>query len=151
MSFTQKSTIVYHIVARRVYREIDKNKSNHENTNIRCICTLKLCYILHADNFAFVLTITIQRILQVRTFQDLETMQLMAITRKVHWQMPGLWYVRWAFNDRPLCGWCPGSTIPDCISVGKASFPSKSDPTFKYLYCISIPFVKTLPCHMKKQ
>ena len=84
MSFTQKSTIVYHIVARRVYREIDKNKSNHENTNIRCICTLKLCYILHADNFAFVLTITIQRILQVRTFQDLETMQLMAITRKVH-------------------------------------------------------------------
>ena len=34
-----------------------QNKLNHENTDIRCIRTLGLWYIFHADIFAFVLTI----------------------------------------------------------------------------------------------
>ena len=97
-------------------------------------------------------TTAYQGIPQVLTFEDLEIMQLITvITRKVHWPTPGLWDVRSAINHGPSYGWCPGSITPDCISVGKVSFPRKNDPTFKYHYDISFPFVKTLPCHITRR
>ena len=130
LSFTTQkpTTVVYHIVALRKHRETDKNNFNHENTNIRCICILKLCYIFHGDICAFVLTITT------------------AYTAGPHFSRPWNNATNYGNNQkdtltnarsmtcalcheyRPLCGWCPGSIIPDCISVGKSVLSKKERP-----------------------
>ena len=116
------------------------------------VSALKSCSIFHADISCLFWTPFRRHIPQVLTFQDLETMQIiMAIGKKVHWPTPRPWHVCCAINHPPLCSWCPGSIIPGCISLGKASPPRKSDPNFKYHYCFTFPFVKVVDKHITRR
>ena len=154
LSFTQKpTTVVYHTLALPEYivkqTETNQTTKTQNKYQVSDVYAPLNCVTFHVDIFAFVLTFATAYPADPHFSRPRNNARRYGnITRKVHWPTPGLWHACCVINHRPLCGWCPGSTIPDRISVGEASFPRNSDATFKYLHCISISFVKTPPCHM---